>query len=282
MSLLFGDRLAGAFEAHGRLCVGIDPHSFLLEEWGLPDTAEGARELALRTVDAAAASVGIVKPQIAFFERFGSAGYAVLEETIRSARASGLLVIADVKRGEIGSSMAGYAAAWITPGSPLEADALTVNPYLGVDSLDETVRTASGAGKGVIVLSATSNPEAPSGQQALGPDGRTVARGVVDRAIAWNAGEEAPYGSVGVVIGATQSLADFGLDDVERRGPVLPVLAPGFGHQGADPADAESVYGALSEGVIVSESRSILSAGPSGIDRAVSLRAEEVRRSLVR
>jgi len=107
----FGSRLAAAVDARGPLCVGIDPHASLLDAWGLPASAAGVRDFGLRVVDAARTRVGVVKPQVAFFERYGAAGYAALEEVIGTARAAGLVVIADAKRGDIGTTMDGYAEA---------------------------------------------------------------------------------------------------------------------------------------------------------------------------
>ena len=115
----FGDRLAAAFDAHGHLCIGIDPHEYLLKEWGLPLSAAGAHEFGLRVLEACAGRVGIVKPQVAFYERFGSVGYRALEDVLTRARAAGLLVIADVKRGDVGSTLEAYGEAWLSPGSPL-------------------------------------------------------------------------------------------------------------------------------------------------------------------
>lgn len=275
--MTFGDRLTEVFSVSGRLCVGVDPHERLLSEWGLPASAAGVREFGLRVVEATAGSAGIVKPQVAFFERFGSAGFAALEEVLAAARAAGLLVIGDVKRGEIGSSMAGYAAAWLEVGGALEVDALTLNPYLGVADLADTFAAASRVGKGAFVLAATSNPAGASVQSARTPDGRTVSRRVLDDVAAWNATTGDGIGPIGVVIGATIDLASAGLGDVERP---LPVLAPGFGHQGAETARTREIFGNLSEGVIVSESRSLLSSGPEGIAYAISERAAEVRGTL--
>lgn len=275
--MTFGERLTAAFAATGRLCVGIDPHEALLAEWGLPASAAGVREFGLRVVEATAGRAGIVKPQVAFFERYGSAGFAALEEVLAAARAAGLLVIGDVKRGEIGSSMAGYAGAWLEAGGPLEVDALTLNPFLGVADLADTFAAAARAGKGAFVLAATSNPAGASVQTATTGDGRTVSRRVLDDVAAWNATTGDGFGPIGVVIGATVDLAAAGLADVERP---LPVLAPGFGHQGAHTARAREIYGNLSEGVIVSESRSLLSSGPTGIAHAISERAAEVRGTL--
>ena len=158
MSTRFGERVRAAVSSHGPLCVGIDPHAALLAAWGLGDDAAGVREFGLRTVEAAAGRAGIVKPQVSFFERFGSAGFAALEDVLSAARAAGLVVIADAKRGDIGSTMDAYAAAWLTPGSSLEADALTVNPFLGVGALGGAFDLADRHGKGLFVLAATSNP----------------------------------------------------------------------------------------------------------------------------
>lgn len=273
----FGDRLLGVFDDVGRLCVGIDPHESLLTAWGLPVDASGVRDFGLRVVEATAGAAGIVKPQVAFFERFGSAGFAALEDVLAAARSAGLLVIGDVKRGEIGSSMAGYAAAWLTVGAPLEVDALTLNPYLGVDDLHDTFAAASSAEKGAFVLAATSNPAGARVQSTRAPDGRTLARTVLDDVASWNRGTGDALGPIGVVIGATVDLASAGLGDVTAP---LPVLAPGFGHQGAHTEEARQIYGNLSGGVIVSESRSLLLAGPDGIEHAIVERAAEVRGAL--
>jgi orotidine-5'-phosphate decarboxylase len=271
----FGARVEAALAAHGPLCVGIDPHASLLEDWGLDASADGARRFGLRVVEAAAGRVGIVKPQVAFFERFGSAGFAALEDVLRAAREAGLLVIADAKRGDIGSTMDGYAAAWLTSGSPLEADAVTLSPYLGPDSLRATLTTAVRHDKGAFVLAATSNPEAFALQSAqvvdvAAGDGQTVAERVA-RDLAWVNGSPAfggGLGPVGLVVGATVDRDAVGLSDDALRG--APILAPGFGAQGAEPGDLAAIFGAVADQVIASESRSILSAGPDGlVDRIV-------------
>lgn len=280
----FGERLAQVFDEQGRLCVGIDPHAHLLEAWGLPATADGVRSFGLTVVDAVAGRAGIVKPQVAFFERFGAAGYAALEEVLAAARAAGLLVIADAKRGDIGTSVTAYAEAWLSPGSPLEADAMTISPFLGVGSLADAMTLAQSAGKGLFVLAATSNPEAAAVQQAVvqsGPRaGQSVARAIIEDVDAINQQEAgALYGSVGLVLGATVRLADYGIDvaTAGERTPALPVLAPGFGHQGARVEDTGRLFGTLATGVIVSESRGLLRAGPKALAGAVERRTEEVR-----
>lgn len=275
----FGERVRAALAARGPLCVGIDPHAALLESWGLEDSAAGVREFGLRTVDAAAARVGIVKPQVSFFERFGSVGFAALEDVLRAARDAGLIVIADAKRGDIGTTMDAYAEAWLTPGSPLEADALTVNPFLGVGALDTTFARAQEHGKGVFVLAATSNPEAADIQRARTAAEQAVSAEIVAQVSTRNARStpSGEWGSLGFVIGATVDWTDAGLT---RFSPPAPILAPGFGAQGAGPADLHARFTASAAMVIASESRSILSAGPDGIATAIDTRVADYRKAL--
>jgi orotidine-5'-phosphate decarboxylase len=278
MTLGFGARLSEVFQTSGRLCVGIDPHPYLLGEWELTDDAEGLREFGLRVVEATAGRAGIVKPQVAFFERHGSAGYAALEQVLAAARAAGLVVIADVKRGDVGTSVEAYGQSWLTPGSPLESDAMTISAFQGVGSIEAPRRLALATGKGLFVLAATSNPEAADLQRAVldsGPSaGKTVAASIVGDVHDWNT-EEAVLGSTGVVIGATVSLGDYGIEP--RSLAATPILAPGFGHQGARVADARSLFGVASANVIVSASRSILAAGPAGIADAITAQSTEIR-----
>jgi orotidine-5'-phosphate decarboxylase len=271
----FGERLTDAFNRFGHLCVGIDPHPYLLDSWGLPDTADGAREFGLRVVDAAAGRAGIVKPQVAFFERFGSVGFAALEAVLSSARATDLLVIADAKRGDIGTTADAYGAAWLTPGSPLEVDALTVNAFQGVGSLSGTIDLALASGKGLFVLTATSNPESADIQTALvrqGPhEGATIASSIVAEV---NRSNAEPRGSIGVVIGATVDLGSFGIDaeSLSRT----PILAPGFGYQGATFASISDIYGRAKANVLVSSSRAILESGHAGIATSITAATREL------
>src|SRR6185312_7415658 len=220
MSPGFGARLTAAVEALGALCVGIDPHGPLLERWGLADDVDGLARFADACLDALAGSVALVKPQSAFFERHGSRGIAVLERLLAAFAATPTLVLLDVKRGDIGSTMQGYADAYLAPGAPLAADAVTLSPYLGFGSLAPALDTAVAAGRGVFVLARTSNAEGAAVQSALA-EGRSVAQGIVDEAAARNRGV-APLGGVGLVVGAT---ADHGLDLAALNGPVL---APGL------------------------------------------------------
>ncbi|GAA2994702.1 orotidine-5'-phosphate decarboxylase [Microbacterium terrae] len=273
----FGERLRSAVDARGRLCVGIDPHASLLAEWGLDASAAGVREFGLRVVEASAGAVGIVKPQVSFFEPYGSAGIAALEDVMRAARDAGLLVLADAKRGDIGSTMDAYGAAWLTPGSPLEADAMTVSPFLGVGALDGTFKIAERGGKGVFVLAATSNPDGRALQGAALSDGRTVSAGIVAEVSARNARTtpEGEWASLGFVVGATVDWQEAGLT---AFAPPAPILAPGFGFQGADAGELDRRFGEAAPLVIASESRSILSAGPGGIAARVAERAEQYAR----
>jgi orotidine-5'-phosphate decarboxylase len=253
----FGARLADAISARGPLCPGIDPHAELLRAWDLSVDAEGVRRFCDICVEAFA-GFAIVKPQVAFFEAYGSAGIAVLENTIQALQGAGLLVLADAMRGDIGSTMAAYAQAWAGD-SPLAADAVTASPYLGFGSLQPLLDTAHAHGRGVFVLAATSNPEGASVQRA-DTGGRTVAQSIVDAAAQRNA---AAPGSVGVVVGAT--LAD--PPDVSRlEGPVL---VPGVGAQGGRPESLGGFGGATPGQLLPAVSREILRAGPD----VASLRA---------
>ncbi|QZY52174.1 orotidine-5'-phosphate decarboxylase [Leucobacter tenebrionis] len=278
----FGARLAAEFAAGRHLCAGIDPHAPLLADWGLADDAAGAERMGREVVAAAAGVAACVKPQIAFFERFGAAGYAALERVLADAREAGLLVVADVKRGDIGSSFGAYADAWLSPGSPLEADAMTAAAYQGFDSLSGALAHVREHGKGLFVLAATSNPEAREVQRAVREDGRTVASAMVDDAQTFNTEFSSDgVGSVGVVLGATLDLADFGIDTARpAAAPALPVLAPGFGHQGARIEQAAEIFGGIGHALLANESRSILAGGADGLHGRVRQRAEAIASAL--
>lgn len=279
----FAERLGNAFGDHGHLCVGIDPHEYLLAEWGLPLSAVGAHEFGLRVVEACAGRVGIVKPQVAFYERFGSNGYRVLEDVLKEARNAGLVVIADVKRGDLGSTIEAYGQAWLTPGSPLEADAMTISAYQGFGALRSPLETAARYGKGLFVLAATSNPEAIAVQTAvIGREtqaGRTVAGGIAARVVNWNRSHfEGPIGPIGVVLGATVDFRDVGIDLIAlAEGPAAPILAPGFGYQGAQFGDVKRLFGTAAATTVVTASRSILASGPAALPGAIDRQVDLVR-----
>jgi orotidine-5'-phosphate decarboxylase len=270
----FGRRLAEAVAARGPLCVGIDPHRALLIDWGAGDDLDGLRRFTDIVVDALADRVAVLKPQMAFYERHGARGIAVLEEAVARARAAGALVLLDAKRGDIGSTMEAYGD-YLRSDHPMQVDALTVSPFLGTGSLEPAVRTARRSGGGLFVLVRTSNPEGGEVQLA-DRDGRTVAQTVVDAVGAWNApdwlvGDPEPdpaayadqqarwgwaTGSFGVVVGATLPSLDVDLDGL--RGPIL---APGLGAQGGSPADLRRLFG-TGRAVVPTVSRDVLAAGP--------------------
>jgi len=251
----FGVRLREAVTRRGPLCVGIDPHPSLLQAWGLPDDAPGLDTFATAVVEALGESVAVLKPQSAFFERHGSAGIAVLERTVAAARASGALVLLDAKRGDIGSTMAAYAD-YLDPGHPLAVDAMTVSPFLGFGSLEPAIAAAHEHGGGLFVLARTSNPEGADVQLATTPTGASVAQQIVEAVAAINA-PASPDGSIGVVIGATLPSLDV---DLSALGG--PVLCPGLGAQGGDPAHLGRLFGGFPGVLLPSSSRGILSHGP--------------------
>jgi len=261
----FGARLASAMADRGPLCLGIDPHPELLQAWGLPVDVEGLTafcDVCVRAYEGFA----IVKPQVAFFESYGAAGYSVLETVIAELRDAGVLVLADAKRGDIGSTMAAYAAAWVGD-SPLACDAVTASPYLGFESLRPLLDTAARHDRGVFVLAATSNPEGASVQRAV-VDGRTVAQSIVDDVSAENRG--LAQGSVGVVVGAT--LAE--VPDLGELGG--PVLLPGVGAQGGRPDALRGLGGAVAGTLLPAVSREVLRAGPDvGAVRAAASRMRD-------
>ena len=269
----FGARLSAAMRRRGRLCVGIDPHPGMLRAWGLPEDASGLREFGRRVISASAGRVGVIKPQVAFFERCGTAGLQALAEIQQEAREAGLLVIADAKRGDIGSTMAAYAEAWLSPDSEFAADALTVSPFLGFGSLRPAVEAAQTHGAGLFVLALTSNPEGEQVQLAERA-GRTVAAGLVADVAGVNGqpGEQV-LGDIGLVVGATT-------DPLAReRGISLtagrpPILAPGYGAQGATAQGLREGFGeAYQDQVLVNASRSILQRGPEVEDLATAVEA---------
>ncbi|MEV1177620.1 orotidine-5'-phosphate decarboxylase, partial [Nonomuraea sp. NPDC049784] len=160
MNESFGTRLRARLDECGPLCVGIDPSPALLHAWGLDDSPAGLERFSRTVADAVSDVAAVVKPQSAFFERWGSRGIAVLERTIADLREAGTLVLLDVKRGDIDSTMAAYAEAYLDRGSPLAVDAVTLSPYLGFGSLEGAITSAVANDAGVFVLARTSNPEA--------------------------------------------------------------------------------------------------------------------------
>jgi orotidine-5'-phosphate decarboxylase len=278
----FGVRVVDAVSASGPLCAGIDPSGALLRAWGLGDDPAGLREFGERCLQAFAGTVPVVKPQVAFFERHGSAGLAVLEELLAGARALGLLVIADAKRGDIDSTSAAYADAWLGPASPLAADAVTATPYVGLGGLQPLIDAAQRSGRGVIVVVRSSNAEGRVIQEARTAAGPSVEDFLLADIAARNRAEVAgraseragPFdvGAIGVVVGATLEPSSF---DLATVGGI--VLAPGVGAQGAGTAELARLFGGCPRGTVLANvSRSVLSHGPAVADlRAAALEARD-------
>lgn len=273
---MFGARLQAAMDEHGPLCVGIDPHDHLLEAWSLPRTAAGLREFSLRTVTELAGNVAAVKPQSAFYEQYGSAGVAVLEETLAVCREHDLISVLDIKRGDIGSTMGAYARAYLDPASALAADSITVSPYLGFGALDPAFELANAHDRGVFVLALTSNPEGAEVQHAKCGEsvegfGDSVAGTIVGQVAARNSSESAQgLGRFGLVVGATigSGSRELGFDPSACGGPIL---APGVGAQGAGISELIDVFGTdaiAANQILATTSRAVLSAGADGVRAA--------------
>ena len=247
----YGERLAALVAERGPLCVGVDPHPGLLASWGLAADVQGLERCARGMIEALGGIVPVFKPQSAFFE----------ERTLADIKAAGAISLLDVKRGDIGSTMDAYAAAYLSDGSPLAADAVTLNPYLGFGSLDGAIELADRGGRGVYVLALTSNPEGVQVQRARSVDGRTVGQIVIDEAASRNATRIKPgagLGPVGVVVGAT--IGPTATDFTALRGSIL---APGIGAQGGTSADLSAVFGDATRFVLPAASREVMSAGPT-------------------
>ncbi len=267
----FAARVAGLVAAAGPLCVGIDPSPSLLAQWGLADDGPGLESFGLRVVEAVAGAVAVVKPQVAFFERHGSAGYRALEAVVAAARQAGMVVVADAKRGDIGSTAEAYASAWLDAASPLAVDAVTAVAYLGMGSLEPLFARASATGRGVIVVARSSNPEGAEVQSATVPGGVPVGDAVLAAVAEANASGRYLPGTLGAVVGATLEPSGF---DLATVGGVL--LLPGIGAQGATAASvARLVAGCPTGTVLPSVSRAILAAGPDARRLRAAAAAEQ-------
>ena len=246
------------------LCVGADPHPEILHGWGLDVSIKGLAEFNNVFLDCLPEALAIVKPQVSLYESYGSRGMAELEDLLTKLGQKGFYTIADAKRADIGSSMRGYAQAWLAKDAPFLASAVTINPYLGVDSLRETIETASENQKRVFVLVATSNPEAVELQR----DG--VSRKILQSLANYDAN------ALGVVIGATVDTKSYGLDQLLTE-TGLTILAPGFGAQGIELSDASSLFPAHSHNVIANVSRSVLAGNPANLRTRIESALGELR-----
>jgi orotidine-5'-phosphate decarboxylase len=255
---MFADRLVEAVKAHGPLCVGIDPHAGRIPQVFGGDTGEGLARWGEAIVSMAAGRVAAVKPQVGLFERLGPDGMIALQRVCRAARDAGLLVLADAKRGDIGSTAEGYASAYLADGAPFEADAVTVNPYMGLDTLEPFMRQAETHDKGVIVLARTSNPGSAD-FQARDLEGAPLYARVVEALAPLIKRLEGKSGWSGLMLvtGAT------GPDEARALRALAPTalfLVPGYGAQGAGAADAMAGFVAGPDGLmggLVNASRSV-------------------------
>ena len=264
----YADRLEAAVAAReSPCCVGLDPHLDLLppEFAAAHDPAASRAEVAAavgdfltRVVELVADLVPAVKPQSAFFEALGADGAVQWERVVATAHAADLLVLGDVKRGDIGSTAAAYARAFLTGGhgTPPETlcDAITVHPYLGTDAIEPFVDAAEATGRGLYVLVRTSNPSSAELQARGDPPLSDQVAELVDR---WGAGcvGERGWSAVGAVVGATHPGE---LARLRERMPRAPLLVPGYGAQGGAAADVVGAFGAGLSGALVSSSRGVL------------------------
>lgn len=250
--MTYAAKLAAITAQRGRLCVGIDPMPSVLDAWGLNADLDGLERCARGIVEELASVVAVFKPQSAFFEAFGSKGVAVLERVLDDIAQAGALSILDVKRGDIGSSMAGYASAFLGDDAPTRADAITLSPYLGVGSLRPAIDAAVAGGQGLYVLARTSNPEGAPVQLAT-VEGTTVAQHVVDTISELNPGADH---AVGLVVGGTHG--DPGCDLGRFNASIL---VPGIGAQGGTVASLKAVFGQSLSHVLPTASRGVIGLG---------------------
>ncbi len=271
----FADRLAGAVERkRSQLVVGLDPRLDLLPVelrgeavLGRPEAADAYARFCCGIIDAVAPYVVAIKPQLAFFEALGADGFGALERACRYARSAGLLVIADGKRGDIGSTARAYAAAFLEPSeheAPL-ADALTVNPYLGGDSIEPFLQACRLHGAGIFCLVRTSNSGAADIQELALSDGRRLWQHVAELVDDWGAdlAGERGLSSVGAVVGATAPRA---VAEARKLLPRSVLLLPGVGAQGASPADVARAFTSGPASALVTASRSVIFAYRNGGD----------------
>ena len=253
----FANRFAAVRQTYGPLAWGFDPAGSILERWGLGDTADGLDRFVDIALEAAVGTVGVIKPQAAFYERRGWRGFRTLDRLVGEARGAGLLVVLDAKRGDVGSTNEAYAEAYLGPGAPIEVDALTVHPYLGLGAMSAFIERAQAAGGCLLVVTRSSNPEG-RGLQSTGDEGASVEARLLSEIGALNH-ELAPgaLGPIGAVIGPTHLKPTL---DLRAANAIF--LAPGVGAQGASPQDVAEVFADCPDRVIPSASRLLLHSGP--------------------
>jgi orotidine-5'-phosphate decarboxylase len=266
----FPARLSANIQAQGPLCVGIDPSAQTLRACSLPDSAEGALAFGQRILNAGEGLLAIAKPQSAYFERFGSAGWRSLETLIVAAHAQGVLVLLDAKRGDIDSTAEAYAHAFFAPDSPTRVDAITAHAYLGFAALGRLNDFATDNGGGIFVVVRSSNPEGVPIQTARMPDGHSVAEHLASDITNYNrAHVPHGFGSIGAVVGATCADAS----QIVEQLPLSYILAPGVGAQGATLEDVAARFPRARDRVLPSVSRALISQGTKLAEIRTSLRA---------
>ncbi|MEL6860942.1 MAG: orotidine-5'-phosphate decarboxylase [Pseudomonadota bacterium] len=265
---MFADRLIAATAQHGPLCVGIDPHAGRIPDLFGGDTPDGLEKWGIALVMAAAGRAGIVKPQAGLFERHGWQGMRALANVCSAAKEAGLIVLMDAKRGDIGSTAEGYAAAHLAKDAPFACDALTVNPYMGLDTLEPHVRAAEASGKGVIVLARTSNPGSAD-YQARDLEGAPLYARVVESLAPLITRLEGRSGWSGLML-VTGATGPEEARTLRALAPKALFLVPGYGAQGAGASDALAGF-VDGQGGCVNASRSVTF--PKGSEAATSLDA---------
>jgi len=273
----FAERFSILAEARSPLCLGLDPSADLMRAWGLNDDPEGLRRFCDTVLEAAGERLAVIKPQAGFFERLGAGGMAEMARLIAGIRAQGALSLIDAKRGDVASTMEGYAQGFLGASSGFGADAMTVTAYLGFNALKPVFDRGSATGSAVFVVVHSSNPEGRSLQNARHPDGRTVAQALADDITAFNGKLGAGTGPVGAVVGATVDPAQAA---ILNRLPQSLILAPGVGAQGASLADVGANFAATRGRTLPSVSRGLLRHGPTvaGLRQAIDRHRDEAWR----
>jgi orotidine-5'-phosphate decarboxylase len=253
----------------------MDPFGDLLQAWGLGDTPDGLDAFVDIVVAAAAGTVGIVKPQSAFYERHGWRGIRSLYRLVDSCRSSGLLVLLDVKRGDVGSTNVAYADAYLGATAGIPVDAITITPYLGFEAIRPILDRANATSSGVFVVTRSTNPEGRAIQLARHSSGTTVEQELLAEIAAENL-RVAPgrIGPIGSVFGPTHGPPE----EFELRHMNGLFLAPGVGAQGAKPMDVATCFASCPDRVLPSASRSLLACGPD--PSRMKAGAEELRAEL--
>jgi orotidine-5'-phosphate decarboxylase len=254
----FAKRFAATRSVFGPLVFGVDPSRALLTSWGVGDSADGLDRFVDIVLEAAVGTVGLIKPQAAFYERHGWQGFRSLSRLIAEARGAGLLVILDAKRGDVGTTNDAYAESYLGADAPVQVDALTVHPYLGFGAMTSFVERAHRSGSCLLVVTRSSNLEGRTVQAARDDAGGSVEATLLQEIGQRNA-ELAPgaIGPVGAVVGPSPMPPELDLAAAHAL-----FLAPGVGAQGASPADVAQTFGTCRDRVMPSASRSLLEAGP--------------------